>query len=507
MLLVHPPIAKPCEPPASISKLAGALSHHNVRFRAWDACIESYYYLLNLPQERFDTFTNRAYHHRTKNIDLFKSWSAYHNVERYKQTLKSIDRVLLMAGQEKGIRVSFANYIDDNLSPLRSSDLIKTAEYPETNIFYPFFKDRLHTLFEEEVPGIVGISLNYLNQALSSFAIIGLIRRMCPDIRIVLGGGLVTSWLQRPDWENPFEHWVDDFVSGPGESRLLEIADVQIGKRFFTPDFRSLPLDTYFSPGRILPYSASSGCYYGKCDFCPEKAERNGYCPIPTDTVVSDLIEMKNNYSPALIHLLDNSVSPKLMSAIIDMSLDTPWYGFVRFTRHFTDEGFCRELKRSGCVMLQLGLESGSQVVLDNMNKGLDLEMAASALKTLKKAGIATYVYLLFGTPGETVKEARETMDFISRHSEYIDFLNLAIFNLPAFSPDAEILDTGKFYDGDLSLYVDFKHPKNWDRYKVRKFLDKEFRKQPGIFSIIKRDPPVFNSNHAPFFVGDNYSV
>ncbi len=49
--------------------------------------------------------------------------------------------------------------------------------------------------------------------------------------------------------------------------------------------------------------------------------------------------------------------------------------------------------------MLKLGIESGDQEVLDRLNKGIDLPTASAVLKSLKKAGIATYVYLLFGTP------------------------------------------------------------------------------------------------------------
>jgi hypothetical protein len=37
----------------------------------------------------------------------------------------------------------------------------------------------------------------------------------------------------------------------------------------------------------------------------------------------------------------------------------------------------------------------------------------------------------------------------------------------------------------------------------IRQFLDKEFKRHPAIASILRRDPPVFTSNHAPFFVRD----
>jgi hypothetical protein len=151
--------------------------------------------------------------------------------------------------------------------------------------------------------------------------------------------------------------------------------------------------------------------------------------------------------------------------------------------------------------MLKLGLESGDQHVLDALHKGINLDEASRVLMNLKRAGIAAYVYLLFGTPEEDLREARKTLEFVVNHHDQIHFLNLALFNLPI--DDGEVLasETKRFYDGDLSLYVDFDHAKGWQRKRVRQFLDKEFRRHPAIASILRRTPPTFTSNHAPFFV------
>ena len=122
-------------------------------------------------------------------------------------------------------------------------------------------------------------------------------------------------------------------------------------------------------------------------------------------------------------------------------------------------------------------------------------------LKTLKKAGIATYVYLIFGTIAENLSAAKKTRDFVVKHCDYIDFLNLAIFNLPIYGPEVEMVEAKKFYEGDLSVYTDFSHPQGWNRIQVRKFLDKEFTHHPAIASIVRKEPPFFTSNHAPFFI------
>ena len=501
MILIYPPVAKPCEPPAGLAKIAGSLNRHNIRYRAIDANLEGILSLLNSPQASPDTWTKRANRNLKTNLASLKHWEAYQNPDRYKRAVADVNRVLAMATRSSGVYISLANYQDQKLFPVRSADLIRASEIPEENPFYPYFKKRLLALLEEEQPAVVGFSLNYLSQALCTFAMIGFLRQVCPGVRLVLGGGLITSWMRKPGWETPFSGLVNDLVAGPGEDPLLSILGKTPSDNYDTPDYDIFTKNEYMAPGFILPYSASSGCYWNRCSFCPERAEGNPYCSVPSKQVVKDLHSLIGRKKPALIHFLDNAISPALLTKLVNNPPGVPWYGFVRISRHLTDPDFCRALKQSGCTMLKLGLESGDQGVLDELQKGIDLEEASLALKNLKDAGIATYVYLLFGTPAESLAEARRTLEFTVQHSDEIGFLNLAVFNLPAYGPDTEKLETTDFYEGDLSLYRQFSHPKGWDRNLVRQFLDREFKRHPAVASIVRKDPPLFTSNHAPFLL------
>ncbi len=507
MILIYPPVAKPCEPPAGIAKLCGALSHHGIKYNVLDANLEGLLSLLKTPPVPLDTWTHRASRHLSRHLASLTCWDAYRDDGRYRRAIKDLNRLLEMTARSSRVRLGLANYEHEELSPTRSTDLVRAAENPEDNPFYPYFRNRLTELFKNEQPSIIGFSLNYLSQALCAFAMIGFLRRECPGVKLVLGGGLVTSWMRRPHWQNPFKGLVDHLVAGPGEDPLLSLihrkrgTKNRTGKDHYRPNYEPLPMRDYFAPGPILPYSSSSGCYWNRCSFCPERAEGNPYIAIPIEEVVSDLLHLVAKQKPVLIHLLDNAISPSLMKAISENPPGVPWYGFARMTRHLIDPDFCLALKRSGCAMLKLGLESGDQMVLDNLQKGIDLEEVSSALKNLKKSGIATYVYLLFGTPPEGLTEARRTLEFVVKHQDGIGFLNLAIFNMPIYGPEAQQMETKTFYEGDLSLYTSFDHPKGWNRQSIRQFLDKEFKRHPAIASILRRDPPVFTSNHAPFFV------
>ncbi|MFH2122061.1 MAG: radical SAM protein [Pseudomonadota bacterium] len=501
MLLINPPLAKPCEAPAGIAQLAGALRGHGLPCTLLDANLEGQLYLLGRQPQTDDTWTRRAHRAIGDNLCKMRSPEIYTNPARYQRAVADINRLLEQVGLKQQLGLNLANYQDPRVSPLKSADLLRCAADPEDNIFYPWFAERLTRILESSNPQMAGLSLNYLSQAPSTFAMIGFLKKIAPGLPIVAGGGLITSWLRNPAWSNPFAEIIDHLVAGPGEEPLLKLLGIKDKGQHDPPDFQDLPRKGYLAPGFILPYAASSGCYWNRCSFCPEKAEENPYHFLSADMVLDDLATLCRETKPSLIHFLDNAIAPALMHRLIDTPPSAPWYGFARVSPLLTDPEFCRRLRQSGCLMLKLGIESGDQSVLDAMDKGIDLQMVAGALSALEQAGIATYVYLLFGTPSEGLEQARKTLNFVTTHQHAITFLNLAVFNMPVCSPEAHALQTSDFYEGDLSLYSDFVHPQGWGRKAIRTFLDKEFKRHPAIVPILQRDPPIFTSNHAPFML------
>ena len=417
--------------------------------------------------------------------------------------MQDVNHLLVMKGKEFGLHLSLSDYKEEKLSPLNSRDICQAAENFTENIFYPFFSEQFEKIVQTEKEQLIGFSLNYLSQVICCFAMIGFLQRNFPDVKIVVGGGLATTWMHHANWAVAGEplRKMAHFVSGRGEKPLLEMLEKKERLRHHQPDYSELS-GPYLSPGTILPYTTSWGCFWKKCKFCPETSENNPYSHTPPEITASHLQSLCKKEQPMLIHFLDNAVSPSTLKMLAQNPPPVPWYGFARFDRLLTDQKFCLDLRTSGCVMLKLGLESGDQSVLDGMAKGIELERVSKILANLKNAGIATYVYLLFGTPCEDEIAAFKTMEYVARHNEEINFLNLAIFNLPRLSSEITetALQTVDYNADDLSLYQDFQHPKKWNRGKIRRFLQNEFRKHPDISPILHRDPPFFTSNHAPFF-------
>ncbi|MFC2140641.1 B12-binding domain-containing radical SAM protein [Candidatus Auribacterota bacterium] len=501
VLLIHPPIAKPGEPPAGIARLKGSLNQQQIKCSLIDANLEGIHYLLQQKIKTDDTWSKSAFKNVDRDISTIKDYSAFKTIDNYNRIVKRLNRILTIAGREYDYLLTLGDCSHKNLSPLNSDDLIKSAHHPEKNPFYDYYQSVLIPKIEKESPEIIGLSINFLSQALCAFALIGLIRKTFPNVKLSVGGGLITSWIRNSDWKDPFSGLIDYAIDGPGESFFSSYFNIDCPLRSYpTPVYDDLSTLIYLSPGFVLPYATSSGCYFKKCRFCPEQAEGNPYKQLPSSQVIKDLQLLCQQTKPSLIHFLDSALSPALLKRFTSEPPPAPWYGYVRFTEDLTDLAFCLALKKSGCRLLKLGLESGEQNILDKMNKGINLKTATKILANFKKAGIPTFIYLLFGTPYESEATAQKTMDFVLKHHQEISYINPALFNMPISSDEAKSLPTHPFSKGNLSLYTDFDHPMGWNREKVRHFLDRVFKRHPVIAGILRQTPKIFTSNHAPFF-------
>jgi radical SAM superfamily enzyme YgiQ (UPF0313 family) len=87
------------------------------------------------------------------------------------------------------------------------------------------------------------------------------------------------------------------------------------------------------------------------------------------------------------------------------------------------DEETLREMSAAGCGRIYYGIESGSQEILDRVNKGITLDMVRSTIKKTKRYGMKALGFFLVGAPGETEETVKETVRFAkSLDLEYVQF-------------------------------------------------------------------------------------
>lgn len=254
MLLIYPPAARSCEPPIGIARLSGFLRSRGREGLLLDLNQEALDQLLGLELEppRGDSWTRLALGRRKAELAFLRSPRAADNLDAYSKAVRDLGRSLRAAGlaSPRPVEPGLADYRDPALSPLRRADLLAEAGSHETSVYHPLFTARLAEVLPRLQDGIVGISLTFLSQALPSFALIGLLRARWPELKIVLGGGLVTSWLSlgclSPDED--FGGLVDALIPGRGEEGLAAWLGLAPEPGFVQPSFDGLDLDSYLSP-------------------------------------------------------------------------------------------------------------------------------------------------------------------------------------------------------------------------------------------------------------------
>ncbi len=509
MILVYPPFVRPSEPPLGLATVAGALKMAGVEHEVLDLNAEAFHFLLHADftsPKPADTFSKRALNRLQDFVHKLCSPGILKEPREYASAVSHIQRALwLRTAGSGGPRVTLSDFKHPRLSPLSAQDLCRMALERSMGPVGKWLEQRLLQCLGSTKARCLGISLQYLSQALPAMALVGAVKEAAPGVKIVMGGALVSSWakLGRLPRLSP---WVDLLVPGQELSPLAQILGVE-PKRFKTdlpiPDFRGFPWGYYLSPQRVAPMFTSLGCYWGRCSFCPEAENGKNFRFIAPKAIPDRMGRILEQTQAQWIHITDNAIPPKSLAGLAKTQLGVQWFGFARFEPILCGESLARELYGSGCRMLQLGLESGSPRVLERLGKGTDLETVSRILANLHGAGIATYVYVLFGIPGETLEDARQTLNFVIENAEFIDYLHCSILNLPRagrFPGNLELMELGERQGQDLSLYTGFRTAEGMDRKTARLFLQREFSKQPRISEILRRDPPAFTSAHAALF-------
>ncbi len=113
------------------------------------------------------------------------------------------------------------------------------------------------------------------------------------------------------------------------------------------------------------------------------------------------------------VFTLDRDFALAICEAMMKNNLSTRWAATTRVG--LLDEVLLGAMKKAGCYLLGLGVESASQEILNNVKKKQTVEEIKRAVALCKKAGIQTMGHFIFGLPGETEETAENTIRFMKR--------------------------------------------------------------------------------------------
>ena len=208
---------------------------------------------------------------------------------------------------------------------------------------------------------------------------------------------------------------------------------------------------------------SSRGCVY-QCSFCDRSVFKNSF-RFNSPEYTFELVKwLKTDFGVKHVMFYDDLFTlnqdrvAKLCRLLRENKLAVPFNCIVR-AGHITKE-LIQELKSSGCWMVNVGIESGDQQILDSYKEGITLESIRQDIEALHNAGIWVKGLFMMGFPGETESSIQKTIEFACS-------LPLKDANVTAFTPFP-----GAPVAGNIQEFGSFDSDwKNWSNMDCMKFV------------------------------------
>jgi hypothetical protein len=308
-------------------------------------------------------------------------------------------------------------------------------------------------------PDLVGFT-TYLTSFAPSLLLARELRSRRPDLPLVFGGPNCAK--DREGDIALLTGLVDVVVHGEGEATLLDLVEtlerggdlgtvegigrLVDGSTVWTP-FRPLirPLDQlpfadfgdfdwldYPNP-YLIPIMGTRGCVL-QCAFCYETVYWKRFRMMSPKRIVDEIEHHVSQHPlrdqiPEGKHFYlmfgDSLVNGHLRSLremcdlLIERDLGVCWGGQATIDKRMDDE-VCRQLKAAGCTGLAVGLESGSQKVLDDMGKRFEVDDAVEVIRRFSEAGMPLTVNVMVGFPTERFRDFVDTIRFLTRTRRWL---------------------------------------------------------------------------------------
>jgi radical SAM superfamily enzyme YgiQ (UPF0313 family) len=224
----------------------------------------------------------------------------------------------------------------------------------------------------------------------------------------------------------------NNFLSIPGLAYKQDDAVIKTIKRNVLKELDSLPFPAwdlvdidvyrkmwlkhkgYFS----LNIATTRGCPF-KCNWCAKPIYGNRYNSRSPENVVAELKMLKEKFQFDHIWFCDDifGLKPGWVHEFADLlEKEQVQFRFKIQARAdlLLQENYIKDLARAGCENIWMGAESGSQKILDAMDKGTSVEQIYRATQLLKMNGIHPSFFIQFGYPGETKDDIIKTIRMIN---------------------------------------------------------------------------------------------
>ncbi|HEY3886680.1 MAG TPA: radical SAM protein [Vicinamibacterales bacterium] len=224
------------------------------------------------------------------------------------------------------------------------------------------------------------------------------------------------------------------------------------------PAWDLVPLKLYSLPLVNRPYvlvETSRGCPYS-CDFCVAPIHQSHkFRERSAASLVDEIERGYREFGIDFFYLWGDTVTLNVKSftafcdELIARKLPIRWFGNAR-ADNLIDPAFVHRLKKAGCWMLALGIETESDDIRKNMVKRLERQKIQAAFRNLRDAGIRSFAFFIFGYPGESRESIEHTIDYaIELDPDFANFYPAVPY--PGTALHEKVVREGLLVDEDWS--------------------------------------------------------
>jgi radical SAM superfamily enzyme YgiQ (UPF0313 family) len=313
------------------------------------------------------------------------------------------------------------------------------------------YQSALDKMLSYDVIGFSCFKSNYD----TTLTLVEILKSKKNNLEIVLGGPEITRqyFKEEDTFPQKVTDKVDCLIVGEGElplyrylkgdaicERVILFEQLKDLTELRFPLYTGLDIASYPQKNTV-PIQLSRGCVR-RCNFCSERLLYKNFRMRTIKSVLDEIGYHKTHNNTRYFVFYDSLINAdlrkceELCDAIIERYGSISWEAQIA-VRNDMPKTLFKKIKKSGCYNLFVGLESGSNRILKEMNKGFDTDDALTFFENLHSAGLFFGISIIVGYPGETEQDFQESLDFVLKHKDLI--------------PQIAQINPYSYYDGTIA--------------------------------------------------------
>ena len=434
-----PPLVEPFQPSLTLPYLAAQLRSLGISSTCHN--LSSLFYIWLFRRLRLESM--ERYRSLSTAMSVLRDPVRFFDSAAYHSSLECLEEyVTSLAERDK---LPYSLYPASRVSAIADGDnyraLIDAMSGP---LLERFLQDYVGSTLRLDAYDVIGFSATNAFQLASSIFIGRVLKKAGIPAHLILGGHAVSVAGHELFEDQDLTGCMDSVVYGGGADVFATICEHVVAgcaRRQYTSSDAAEPLsskgglfptdtpyrvvlqqdinDLYLSPHQMFSIYSALGCSYGACTFCGSNRLMAPYVPRTISVLVDEIEQLQQNYGISHFDICDNNFDPARAAEFCDeverRGTRFWWQCTSRVYTTLTDT-LLRRMRRAGCVLMNIGLESASDRILKIMRKGYTADHVDQLLVNTWVAGMPVHLYCICSFPSESPAESEKTLEFLRRH-------------------------------------------------------------------------------------------